>query len=161
MASPITFACSARMARVNRYHSWKFPGEVSTARLGLNRDIAALVLIGIAIGDQPEHPGGVVEPAALVAAQPVAHGAGLNVNVMSCGRVARCRLNHMLDIVDLEPAGHDALVVERVDAAQLQEAGLAGAVDGLLHVLADELDELADGRLVDLRAHGVIVPPSL
>ena len=31
----------------------------------------------------------------------------------------------MLDIADLEPAGNDALVVERVDAAQLEEAGLA------------------------------------
>jgi hypothetical protein len=98
---------------------------------------------------------------ALVAAQPLAHGAGLKIDVMPGSSVTDCCLHHMLDIADLEPAGNDALVVERVDAAQLEEAGLAGAVDGLLHVLTDELDKLADGRLVDRRAHDVTFPPSL
>src|SRR5262249_13127016 len=51
-------------------------------------------------------------------------------------------------------------VIERMDAAQLEEPGRAGAVDGLRHMLVDQLDKLADGRLVDLHAH-VIFPPSL
>jgi hypothetical protein len=38
---------------------------------------------------------------------------------------------------------------------------LAGTVDGFLRVLVDELDELADRRLVDLRVHDEIFPPSL
>src|SRR5262249_14116691 len=114
----------------------------------------------IAVGDQSEHPGGILESAAPVAAQPVAHGAGLDINIMPRGRIARCCLNHMLDVADLKSAGDDTPVVERIDATQLQDAGLAGTIDGPLYVLVDELEEPTDSYLVNLHAH-VILPPSL
>src|SRR5262249_39544100 len=126
----------------------------------LDCDIAALVLVGIAVGDESEHPGGIFDSTALITAQPDTHSASFDIDVVSCGRVARRRLNHVLDIADLKSAGDDTVIVERVDAAQLQNAGLAGTVYGALHVLVDELDKLTNGRLVDLRAH-VIFPPNL
>jgi hypothetical protein len=66
--------------------------------------------------------------------------------------------HHVLDVVEREPAGDD-LFIDRVEAAQLQDARRAGAVDHLARVRADNFDELANCGLVHLCAH-MIFPPS-
>src|SRR4051794_24536551 len=101
-----------------------------------------------------------LEATALVAAQTLAHGTALDVDVMPSIRVVGRGLHHASNVVELEPARHHALVVHRINATQLQIAGLARSVDGLGGVAADDLDELADGRRMDLRVH-VIFPPNL
>src|SRR6516162_9277229 len=67
-------------------------------------------------------------------------------------------LHHVLDVVERE-ATRDRIGVEWVEPAQLQDARRAGGVDHLAGVRADDLDELANGRFVHLRAH-MIFPPS-
>ena len=81
--------------------------------------LPALVLVGVAIGDQPEHPSGVLEEATLAAAQPRAHGARFDVDVVPRDRVVGRGLYHALNVADLESTGNDSLLVERIDATQL------------------------------------------
>src|SRR5262249_59729899 len=61
--------------------------------------------------------------------------------------------------VQREATRHGACI-EGIEPINLQHAGLPRAIGRCPCVLADKLDELANRRLVDLRAH-VIFPPSL
>ena len=58
------------------------PGRGLDREGRLDGDVAGLALIGVAIGNETEHPCGVLEAAALVAAEIVAHGAAFDVDVV-------------------------------------------------------------------------------
>jgi hypothetical protein len=111
-----------------------------------------------AIDDQAEYPGRVFKLATFGAAEIGAHSAGFNVNVMAGAGVAERSCEHAVDVADLEAARHDLLVVG-IDAAELQHARWTGAIDDLRCMRIDDLEELPDRHLVDLRGH-VILPPS-
>jgi hypothetical protein len=82
-------------------------------------DVAGLALVGVAVGDEREHPESILEATALVAAQFLPHGAALDIDVMSGvggGDRVRC---HAIGIAQRVAADGDALVVG-VDTDQLQ-----------------------------------------
>src|SRR5262249_35269965 len=116
----------------------EIPGRGLDHKARPDRDVAALVLVGAAVGDESEHPGGVLETAALVAAPVVAHGSALDIDVVSGEGVADCGAHRVLDTVELEALRDDAFV-DRIDTAQLQHALRASTVDDLTRVGADDL----------------------
>jgi hypothetical protein len=74
-------------------------------------DVAGLVLVGVAVGDEREHPEGILEAAALIAAQFFAHGAALDVDVVSGVGGGDRVLCHVLDIAQRVAADRDAFIV--------------------------------------------------
>ena len=137
----------------------KIPGRSLDHKARPHGDGAAPTFVGIAIGNQAEHPDGILERAALIAAQIGAHGTRLDVDVMPGYGITGRSLDHVLDVIEQKAIRDDALI-DWTDAADLQNAGRAGAVDRLLHMRADDLNELADRRFVNECAH-MIFPPSL
>src|SRR5262249_12272036 len=88
-----------------------------------------------------------------------AHCARFDIDVEAIDRVPDRGLNHVVDVVEQEAAGHGAFI-DRIEPINLQHAGLPRTIGHGLHVLADKLNELSNRCLVDLRAL-VISPPSL
>ena len=115
-------------------------------------DVAALAFVGVAIDDEAKNPNRFLDRPALLAAELRPHRARFDVHVVPCVGVVDRGLHHLLDVIDTEPARYHALLVKWIDPAQLQHAGPIRAVDDLRGVGADDLDELANRRRVDLLA---------
>ena len=122
--------------------------------------MTALALIGVAIDDETEHPCRIFKPATLSTAKISAHGARFNIDVVAGAGIAERGCEHVFDVADLEAARHDRPLVVGIDAAKLQHARRAGAIDDLRRMRIDDFEELPDRHLVDFRGH-VILPPSL
>jgi len=122
--------------------------------------MAAFALVGIAVDDETEHPCRIFKSTALGTAEIGTHGARLDVDVVAGTGVAERGREHVLDVADLEAARHDRILVVGIDAAELQHTRRTGAVDDLRGMRVDDLEELPDRHLVDLRSH-VIFAPSL
>src|SRR5262249_3812159 len=114
------------------------PGRGLDHKAGPDRDVAALALIGVAVGDEPEYPGRIFDTAALAASQVSPYRARLYVSIVSGECVGNGGLHHVLDIVEGETTRNDAFI-DRIEAAQLQDAGRTGAVDDPARVRADDL----------------------
>src|SRR5262249_31718154 len=108
-------------------------------------DVTTFALVRVTVGDQPKYPGGVFKAAAKITAQIGTDCARLDVDVESVGGVPDRGLDHVVDIVGYKAIGNHAFI-DRADAADLQDTGRTGAVDRFAHVLADELNELANRR---------------
>ena len=61
MASPISLACAAGMAPGEQVPEMKIPGRGLDREARLGGDVAALVLVGIAIDDEAKDPSRVLE----------------------------------------------------------------------------------------------------
>ncbi|HEV2542941.1 MAG TPA: hypothetical protein VGU70_09320 [Methylobacterium sp.] len=113
-------------------------------RLGGAASALALVVVGV--DHEREHAARVAELAALALLNPPDR-AGLDVDVEAGRRVHDGALRHAIDIAERELLGH-RLFVRRVDADELQHAGIAGAVERRRGHRVERLDERADHRRV-------------
>jgi hypothetical protein len=103
--------------------------------------VAALALIGVAINNETEHPCRVFKAAALGTAEIGAHGTWFDVDIVAGAGVAERSCEHVVDVADLEAARYDRFLVVGIDAAELQHARRAGAIDDLRCMRIDDLED--------------------
>ena len=77
---------------------------------GPSSDVAALVLVGVAVSDKSEHPCGIIDAATPAATEVGAHGTRFDIHVVSGRSIAGRRLHHLVDVVDAESARYNLLV---------------------------------------------------
>src|SRR5262245_6561226 len=114
-----TDALAERLAELGADRLTQKKPVLRVSRRGFNREarwhgrLPSHALVGIGIGDDGEHRAGILEPAAAIAAQILAHGAALDIDVMPSLGIVYGSGKHVLDIADRK-AARDQLLARRM-----------------------------------------------